>query len=99
MTDVQEKILSRLQQDAANATALETYWQQALPGAPIPSPEQFGIWARQHRGNISAFLSAVDQSVVKFEACGRTMCLDHLIRYVSRTANCFKFGEYERKAA
>lgn len=93
---VEEKIINRTQEISANATELERYWKSIFPAdAPTPSPEQFELWARIHRNDISAILDGIDECIGKYLAEGGAMDLNYVIRYTSKCANQARF----RKAA
>jgi hypothetical protein len=46
-----EKILSELQQRAANVEALKCYCTSAMSGTPVSPDGQFALWVRLHSGN------------------------------------------------
>ena len=83
-----EKILSRQQLDAANSTAFAEYWNNSFPtDAPRPSAAQFDLWARLHRGNITALLDGIDKTLARYLQLNGKMDLDYLTRYCSGCAN------------
>lgn len=91
------KILNRLQESAANAEVLRTYWKAVMPDAETPDLTQFLTWARIHHENLSAFVDAMDVTARKFAATSGQMDLDFLTRFASKVANTCR--EESRRAA
>jgi len=98
-----EKILSRLQTDAANAVQIAQYWKHTFPaGSPVPADSQFALWARLHRENIGAMLDGIDQTAAKFVTTRGRMDEDYLVKFCSKCANTLQMQRrrtVETKAA
>ena|SRR2546425_5307362 len=68
--------------------AVNELWKTLLPGAPIPSQQQFDLWLDLHTPE--SLVKAIKGTARKRNSLNGQMSLEYLVRYCSKAANSAK---------